>query len=33
MAAAVPGYIGQDFGDVPPGHRFGLYFQLWNLNG
>ncbi|MCP5197798.1 MAG: type III-B CRISPR module RAMP protein Cmr6 [Gammaproteobacteria bacterium] len=27
--AAVPSYIGQDFNDAPPGHRFGLYFSCW----
>ena len=28
--AAVPAYIAQNFKDVPPGHRFGLYLQLWD---
>lgn len=28
--AAVPSYIGQDFQDTPPGHRFGLYFDAWD---
>lgn len=27
--AAVPSYLGQDFQDTPPGHRFGLYFKVW----
>lgn len=27
--AAVPRYVGQDFKDAPPGHRFGLYFSCW----
>lgn len=27
--AAVPNYLGQDFKDTPPGHRFGLYFSFW----
>ncbi len=30
MAAAIPNYIGQDFNDAPPGHRFGLYFDAWD---
>lgn len=30
--AAVPSYIGQDFQDTPPGHRFGLYFKVWEEN-
>lgn len=30
MRAAVPAYIGQDFSDCPPGHRFGPYFACWN---
>ena len=30
--AAVPNYIGQDFQDTPPGHRFGLYFKVWEEN-
>ncbi len=30
--AAVPKYIGQDFKDAPPGHRFMLYFQAWQEN-
>lgn len=28
--AAVPNYMGCDFTDVPPGHRFGLYFDAWD---
>ncbi len=29
--AAVPRYVKQElFAEAPPGHRFGLYFQLWN---
>ncbi len=29
--AAVPSYVNQGlFAEAPPGHRFGLYFQLWN---
>ena len=30
MVAAVPAYIGHDFQDLPPGHRFGLYFDAWD---
>ncbi len=30
MVAAVPAYIGHDFQDTPPGHRFGLYFDAWD---
>lgn len=30
--AAVPNYLGQDFQDAPPGHRFGLYFKVWEDN-
>lgn len=30
MGAAVPNYVGQDFSDAPPGHRFGLYFDAWD---
>ena len=29
--AAVPAYVGQDFADCPPGHRFSLYFRVWNV--
>ncbi|HPE71817.1 MAG TPA: type III-B CRISPR module RAMP protein Cmr6 [Candidatus Competibacter sp.] len=28
--AAVPNYMGCDFTDAPPGHRFGLYFDAWD---
>lgn len=27
--AAVPAYIGDSFKGSPPGHRFGLYFEVW----
>lgn len=27
--AAVPAYVGDEFGQTPPGHRFGLYFPCW----
>ncbi len=30
--AAVPNYMGCDFTDAPLGHRFGLYFDAWDLN-
>ncbi|MDQ5911223.1 MAG: Type module protein Cmr6 [Pseudomonadota bacterium] len=30
--AAVPSYLGQNFQDAPPGHRFGLYFKVWEDN-
>lgn len=30
LAAAVPRYVGQNFDDCPPGHRFNLYFQIWD---
>lgn len=30
--AAVPEYVGKNFKDVPPGHRFGLYLELWDKN-
>jgi CRISPR-associated protein Cmr6 len=30
MIPAVPAYIGNNFNDTPPGHRFGLYFPIWN---
>ncbi len=29
MRAAVPNYVGTDFSEAPPGHRFRLYFQVW----
>jgi CRISPR-associated protein Cmr6 len=28
--AAVPEYVGNHFDDAPPGHRFGLYFAMWD---
>jgi len=28
--AAVPEYVGSDFTDTPPGHRFGLYLRAWD---
>lgn len=28
--AAIPNYMGRDFTDTPPGHRFGLYFDGWD---
>jgi len=28
-SAAVPRYIDQEFQTAPPGHRFGLYFAMW----
>ena len=28
--AAVPKYVGQQFSDAPPGHRFSLYFPMWS---
>ena len=28
--AAVPAYVGHDFSACPPGHRFNLYFPVWN---
>lgn len=27
--AAVPAYLGKDFSQAPPGHRFTLYFEAW----
>lgn len=30
--AAVPDYIGEDFGQAPPGHRFYLYFRVWGVD-
>ena len=30
IRAAVPKYVGASFDDCPPGHRFGLYFLIWN---
>lgn len=32
MRPAVPQYVPRDFGDAPPGHRFGLYFAVWNAD-
>ncbi len=29
MRAAVPQYVGTNFDECPPGHRFGLYFPVW----
>ncbi|MDP2811903.1 MAG: type III-B CRISPR module RAMP protein Cmr6 [Rhodocyclaceae bacterium] len=29
---AVPQYIGQNFNDCPPGHRFNLYFPIWRAD-
>jgi CRISPR-associated protein Cmr6 len=28
--AAVPDYVGGDFTEAPPGHRFGLYLRAWD---
>ncbi len=28
--AAVPAYVGQTFSRTPPGHRFNLYFKIWD---
>lgn len=30
VRAAVPAYLGQDFRDAAPGHRFFLYLSVWN---
>lgn len=30
--AAVPAYVGDTFADCPPGHRFNLYFPVWQAN-
>ncbi len=30
MRAAVPKYVGTEFSKAPPGHRFRLYFPVWN---
>lgn len=30
MRAAVPAYLGNDFSQAAPGHRFGLYYAGWN---
>jgi CRISPR-associated protein Cmr6 len=35
MRPAVPQYVTRvtrDFGDAPPGHRFGLYFAVWSAD-
>lgn len=32
MKAAVPKYVGNDFKDAPPGHKFNLYFPVWDDN-
>jgi len=29
MNVAGPSYLGEDFTNAPPGHRFSLYFQYW----
>jgi len=31
--AAAPRYLGTNFEDAPPGHRFGLYFEFWSPDG
>ncbi len=28
--AAVPAYLGSDFGEAAPGHRFSLYLRVWD---
>lgn len=28
--SAVPNYVGNDFRDAPPGHRFALYLESWD---
>lgn len=33
MRAAVPAYLGNDFSQAAPGHRFGLYYAGWNYAG
>ena len=30
--AAVPGYLGGDFGSASPGLRFGMYLKLWGVD-
>lgn len=30
--AAVPDYVGSNFNQCPPGHRFNLYFEIWQGN-
>lgn len=32
MRAAVPDYLGSDFKEAAPGHRFGLYYAGWEDN-
>jgi len=32
MVLGAPDYVGKEFGDAPPGHRFRLYFDGWNFN-
>lgn len=32
MPTALPAYVGNDFKDCPPGHRFGLYFDGWTAD-
>jgi CRISPR-associated protein Cmr6 len=32
MRAAVPAYLGSDFSQAAPGHRFGLYYAGWADN-
>jgi len=33
MVAAVPDYVGKSFAEAPPGHRFRLYFDGWEVGG
>ena len=30
--AAVPAYLGKDFTNAPPGHRFSLYLEVWQAD-
>ncbi len=32
MRAATPAYLGSDFREAAPGHRFGLYYEGWNVD-
>lgn len=32
LKAAVPAYVGSDFSEAPPGHKYKLYFQFWDTN-
>lgn len=32
MRAAIPAYLGSQFADASPGHRFGLYYAGWNAD-